>query len=155
MSQPPDPMDLDSLPGHYARRLQQLAVALFVEEVGDLNLTPVQYSSLQTICANPGIDQKTLAKTIAYDTSTIAGVIDRLEARGLVVRQVAPNDRRARQIRPTRQGLDLLHAVTPRMLSAQERLVAPLSPAERTEFMRLMRVMLEANEDLSNLPTNE
>ena len=73
-------LDPRTLPGHLARRVQQLAVALFVQEVGEIGLTPVQYSALQTIANQPGIDQKTLAATIGYDTSTIAGVIDRLGA---------------------------------------------------------------------------
>lgn len=148
-------LDLRSLPGHFARRVHQLAVALFVQEVGDLNLTPVQYSSLQTICNQPGIDQKTLANTVGYDTSTIAGVIDRLEVRGLVMRNVSPTDRRARLITPTPKALDTLEAVVPRMLKSQERLLAPLSKAERKEFMRLMQVLIDANAELSNIPTKE
>ena len=148
-------LELRSLPGHFARRVHQLAVALFVQEVGDLNLTPVQYSSLQTICNQPGIDQKTLANTVGYDTSTIAGVIDRLEARGLLVRTVSPTDRRARLITPTQKGLDMLEAVVPRMLKSQERLLEPLTKAERKEFMRLMQVLADANAELSNIPTKE
>lgn len=145
-------LDLRTLPGHFSRRVHQLAVALFVEEVGDIGLTPVQYSSLQTVCNQPGIDQKTLATTIGYDTSTIAGVIDRLEARGLLVRKVSPNDRRARQIFPTPKGTQTLVAVVPRMLKSQERLLEPLKPSERKELMRLMKVLIDANSELSNIP---
>jgi DNA-binding MarR family transcriptional regulator len=147
--------DLRTLPGHFARRVHQLAVALFVQEVGDLNLTPVQYSSLQTICSQPGIDQTTLATTIGYDTSTIAGVIDRLEARGLVLRNISPTDRRVRLITPTAKGLDSLEAVLPRMLKSQDRLLEPLTKSERKEFMRLMQVIIDANAELSNIPAKE
>lgn len=147
--------DLQSLPGHYARRIHQLAVALFTQEVAELGLTPVQYSSLQMICSQPGIDQKTLAQSIGYDTSTIGGVIDRLESRGLVLRNVSPQDRRARLITPTEAGLKILDAVVPRMLKSQERLLEPLSVAERREFMRLMQVLIEANAELSNIPTKD
>jgi DNA-binding MarR family transcriptional regulator len=155
VSDPSRQLDLRRLPGHFARRVHQLAVALFSQEVGELALTPVQYSSLQTICNRPGIDQKTLATSIGYDTSTIGGVIDRLEARGLVVRSVAPNDRRARLITPTDKGVDTLRAVVPRMLRSQERLLQPLSKTERKEFMRLMQVVVDANSELSNIPTKD
>lgn len=57
--------------------------------------------AVQAICNQPAIDQKTLANTIGYDTSTIAGVIDRPEAQGLVARNVSPHYRSARQITPT------------------------------------------------------
>ncbi len=148
-------LNLQTQPGHCARRVQQIAVALFMREVGELNLTPVQYSALQTICQQPGIDQKTLATTIGYDTSTIGGVIDRLEARALVARNVSPTDRRARLITPTDAGLKLLAAVLPRMLRAQELLLEPLPRADRKEFMRLMQVLIDAYADLSGIPAKE
>lgn len=148
-------LDLKTLPGHYVRRIHQLAVALFVDELKDLNLTPVQYSSLQTICNQPGIDQKTLCSTIGYDTSTIGGVIDRLEARGLVVRQVASHDRRVRLLSPTKEGLQMLKDVVPPMLRSQERFLEPLKPKERKELMRLMKILADANAEFSNIPTKE
>jgi DNA-binding MarR family transcriptional regulator len=148
-------LDLQTVPGHLARRVHQLAVALYAQEMSDLKLTPVQYSLLQTICGEPGIDQKTLASRIGFDTSTTGGVIDRLEARGLVERRVAPNDRRARLVMPTEQGFDTLEAAVPRMLKSQERLLTPLSKAERKEFMRLMKIVVDANPDLSNVPAKD
>ena len=132
--------------------MQQVAVALFMEEVGELSVTPVQYSTLQTIAARPGIDQKTLATTIGYDTSTIAGVIDRLEARGLLARAVSPTDRRARLLTPTPAGLEMLDAVLPRMLRCQERLLEPLDDDERKQLLRLMRRVIDANAALSGIP---
>jgi DNA-binding MarR family transcriptional regulator len=148
-------LDLRTQPGHFARRMQQVAVALFVQEVGDLALTPVQYSALHAVCEQPGIDQKTLAGSIGYDTSTIAGVLDRLEARGLLSRSVSPTDRRARLLSPTKEGLDMLEALIPRMLKAQERLLDPLSPKERSEFMRMMKTVVETYAALSVIPTKE
>jgi DNA-binding MarR family transcriptional regulator len=148
-------LDVRSTPGHSVRRVHQLVVALFTQEVAELNLTPLQVASLQTICSQPGIDQKTLANTIGYDAATIGGVIDRLEARGLVVRTVAPNDRRARQITPTKEGLRILEAVTPRVLRSQERFLEPLTKSDRKEFMRLLKVLIDANAELSNIPAKD
>jgi DNA-binding MarR family transcriptional regulator len=148
-------LDLRDQPGHFARRMQQVAVALFVQEVGDLSLTPVQYSALHAVCEQPGIDQKTLAGSIGYDASTIGGVLDRLEARGLLSRSVSPTDRRARLLSPTPDGIDALDAVVPRMLKAQERLLEPLTPEERGEFMRMMRKVVETYAALSAIPTKE
>jgi DNA-binding MarR family transcriptional regulator len=148
-------LDLRAQPGHYARRMQQVAVALFVQEVGDLGLTPVQYSALHAVCEQPGIDQKTLGSSIGYDASTIAGVLDRLEVRGLLSRSVSPTDRRARLLSPTKEGLETLEAVVPRMLKAQHRLLDPLSPKERSEFMRMMKTVVEAYAALSSIPAKE
>ena len=113
-----------------------------MREVGELNLTPVQYSALQTICQQPGIDQKTLATTIGYDTSTIGGVIDRLEHKGLVRRVVSAQDRRARELRLAPKGKRLLGACRPVVQALQADVLAPLSAAERAAFLGLARKAL-------------
>jgi DNA-binding MarR family transcriptional regulator len=72
-----------------------------------------------------------LANSIGYDTATIGGVIDRLEGRSLVMRNVAQQDRRLRLITPTDKGIQILEAVLPRMLKSQDRLMEPLAEGER------------------------
>ena len=138
-------IDLNEIPGHYVRRIHQIVVALFMQEMGDHNVTPVQYSALQTICKSPGIEQGALARTIGFDTSTIGNVIDRLESRGLVRRQIGPTDKRVRQITATQDGEELLAKVVPSMLRSQQRFLEPLLPKERRELMRTMRRLIEAH----------
>lgn len=145
-------VDLESMPGHCIRRLQQIAVAVFLQETETHGMTPVQYSALQAVMSNPGIDQRSLARTIGLDTSTIGSVIDRLEARGLVSRNASPTDKRVRMLNLTPSGKDAVEAVIPYMLQAQERMLDPLTKAERTEFMRMLRVLVVANNELSRAP---
>ncbi len=146
------PLDLDALPGHAIRRLQQIAVAVFLQETDGHAITPVQYAALQTVADQPGIDQRTLAGAIAFDTSTIASVVDRLEARGLLARNASADDKRVRLLTLTAAGDALLAAVAPAMLRAQERLLAPLRKAERAEFMRMLHTLVEANNAHSRAP---
>ena len=147
-------VDLDSLPGLHIRRLHQIAVAIFLQETDAHGLTPVQYASMQAVANTPGFDQRTLASTVGFDTSTIGGVIDRLEARGLIMRSASPNDRRVRLLTLTDAGRTLLEAVIPSMLRAQERMLEPLPKRERAEFMRMLRVLVEANNELSRAPSD-
>ncbi len=147
--------DLDELPGHYIRRLQQIAVAIFLQETEATGITPVQYAALQTVCNQPGIDQRSLARAIGFDTSTIAAVIDRLEARALLQRAVSPQDRRVRLLTLTPAGRQALEAVLPGMRRAQERMLEPLPKAERAEFMRMLKQLVTANNELSRAPTVE
>src|SRR5262245_22483790 len=72
--------DNNDMPGHLVRRFQQIAVAVFLSEVegASFDLTPVQYAALAAISTSPGLDQVTLAGVIAYDRTTITGVVDRL-----------------------------------------------------------------------------
>lgn len=147
------PLDLETLPGHAIRRLQQIAVAIFLQETEPLGVTPVQFAALQGIANAPAVDQRSLARAIGFDTSTIGGVIDRLEARGLVQRNTAPDDRRVRRLTLTPAGHDLLRAVVPLMQRAQERILEPLTPRQQAEFLRLLSILITANNDLSRAPS--
>ena len=151
----PTRVELDALPGHHIRRLHQIAVAIFLQETDAHGLTPVQYAAMQSVANSPGFDQRTLASTVGFDTSTIGGVIDRLEARGLVTRSASPNDRRVRLLTLTDAGRALLEAIVPSMLRAQERMLEPLLKRERVEFMRMLRVLVAANNELSRAPSDE
>jgi hypothetical protein len=72
-------IELETLPGNAIRRLQQIAVAIFLQEAEPHGVTPVQYAVLQALANQPG----------GFDTSTIASVGDRLEARARVQRRLA------------------------------------------------------------------
>lgn len=143
---------LEPPPGYYIRRLQQISVAIFMEETAAYGITPVQFAVLSTVQRHPGLDQRTLARTIGLDTSTIAGVIDRLERRGLLQRNASAADRRVRLLTLTNEGETLLGTVIPAMLKAQERILKPLPAGERDQFMRMLKVLVEANNGLSRAP---
>ena len=144
-------------PGHLARRFQQIAVAIFHAEVeaAGFDLTPVQYAALSTVAAHPLLDQATLAGLIAYDRTTITGVVDRLAQKGLVVREPNPADRRAHNLRLTRQGRRVLDGIEPAVEAAQQIMLRGLTAAEAKEFMRLLRKAIAAGNDLSRAPLRE
>lgn len=149
----PPSVNIDDLPGHYIRRLHQISVGVFLQELADLGITPVQYAALQTVANQPGIDQRTLARLIALDASTTGGVVDRLEQRGALERRTAPADRRARQLWLTEAGEQLLADAVPAMLSAQQLILAPLTDRQRADFMRLLRLVVDQNNALSRAPS--
>lgn len=148
------PVDLESLPGHYIRRLQQIAVAIFLQETEEHGVTPVQFAALQTVCNTPGVDQRRLARSIGLDTSTIAGVLDRLETRGLLARNTTAEDRRVRLLSLTDEGHALLKAMAPAMHRAQARMLEPLPPRDRDQFMRMLRQLVAANNAESRAPSD-
>lgn len=151
---PADPTEiaLHALPGHLIRRLQQIAVGLFLEETAEHELTPVQFAALSAVHAERDIDQRTLARRIGFDTSTIGGVIDRLERRGLMQRQTSAADRRVRLLCVTDSGEKLLAAVQPLMMRAQERILGPLTPADRQHFMRMLQQLVDGNAGAARAP---
>ena len=80
-------------------------------------------------------------------------MVDRLEARALVQRRLDPADRRVRLLSLTDAGHALLEAVQPAMRRAQARMLAPLPPPQREEFMRMLQALVAANNAESRAPS--
>jgi DNA-binding MarR family transcriptional regulator len=142
------------MPGHLARRFQQIAVAVFLAEVEEAgyDLTPVQYVALAAVGENPGIDQVGLAGLIAFDRTTIGGVVDRLVTKGVVTRQESSRDRRARELTITAAGRQTLRGIAPAVEAAQRTMLRGLTEREGNELVRLLHKAIAACNDLSRAP---
>src|SRR3954465_13798386 len=108
-------------PGYLFRRMQQIAVAIFIEECSEYDLTPVQFAALVAIQTHPGIDATRLSAVIAFDRSTLGNVIERLETKQYVERKPSSEDRRTKLLYLTRSGAVLLRDVMPAVDRAQVR----------------------------------
>jgi DNA-binding MarR family transcriptional regulator len=139
-------------PGHLIRRAQQIAVAIFIEECAAFDLTPVQYAAMVAICENPGIDATRLSAVIALDRSTIGNVLERLEARGLIIRYASPEDKRIKLLKITAQGRTIVKRSTAAVERAQERILAPLQPKDRRTLLDLLSQLVELNNGASRVP---
>jgi MarR family transcriptional regulator, lower aerobic nicotinate degradation pathway regulator len=140
------PYDLYTSPGHLVRRVQQIANAIFTEEVADRELTPPQFALLVALHRSPGADQISLSREVGIDRSTVADVVGRLRARGLVSRSRDVRDARRNTVRLTPQGTTLVETLAPAVLNAQERLLTPLDDAERAELLRLLTKVVIAHD---------
>ncbi|HWU04240.1 MAG TPA: MarR family transcriptional regulator [Novosphingobium sp.] len=146
--------DLETLPGHLIRRLQQISVARFTSRMAEagLDLTSVQYAAMLTLRDHAGLDQQTLAGLIAYDRVTIAGVIDRLVQKGFVSRETSAVDRRARLLALTGPGHTALDQAESWVMRVQEDIVSPLSTRERATFLQLLRKATQEGNEMSRAP---
>jgi DNA-binding MarR family transcriptional regulator len=139
-------------PGYLFRRMQQIAVAIFVEECRDHDLTPVQYAALVAIRTHPGIDATRLSAVIAFDRSTLGNVIERLESKRYVERRPAREDKRIKILHLTRAGSALLRDIMPAVDRAQARMLQPLQPRERKTLLALMTQLVNLNNEASRVP---
>ena len=148
-------MEMDELyrkPGHLIRRMQQIAVAIFLEECANFDLTPVQYAALVAIGARPGIDATRLSSLVAFDRSTLGSVIGRLEAKRYIERRPSESDSRAKLLSLTAAGRALLDAATPVVERAQLRMLAPLDAADRRALIRLLVNLVDLNHETARPP---
>ena len=139
-------------PGYLFRRMQQIAVALFVEECRAFDLTPVQYASLVAIHTHPGIDATRLSAVIAFDRSTLGNVVERLETKKLIERKPAPGDKRVKLLYLTKAGAALLREIMPSVDRAQARMLQPLKAADRRTLMALLTQLVDLNNEASRVP---
>jgi DNA-binding MarR family transcriptional regulator len=80
---------------------------------------------------------------VALDTSTTADIAARLDAKGWIVRELLP--RRQRALRLTPEGEAVLAEMLPRVEPMYAQLLGALEPAEREEFLRLLRKFVHLN----------
>jgi MarR family transcriptional regulator, temperature-dependent positive regulator of motility len=138
-------------PGHLIRRAQQIAVSMFHSAMGH-GVTPIQYCVLRVLQNHPGIDQVTLARFCALDTSTAADLAVRLEERGLVRRMMPMKSKRFRLLHLTVEGDALVKKLVPSSRILARRLLRGLDKDEQQVFMQLLRKFVHLNNDESRAP---
>jgi DNA-binding MarR family transcriptional regulator len=139
-------------PGYLFRRMQQIAVAIFVEECKAYDLTPVQYAALVAIQTHPGIDATRLSAVIAFDRSTLGNVVERLETKAWVERKPSRDDKRVKLLYLTGAGAALLRTIMPKVDRAQARMLQPLKAADRKALLALMTQLVDLNNEASRVP---
>ena len=89
--------------------------ARLLDALEQLDLTFMQAHVLRLLDPATPRPMGDLAEVLKCDASNITGIVDRLEARGLVERRSAPGDRRVKALAPTPAGLEMrervLHAM--------------------------------------------
>jgi DNA-binding MarR family transcriptional regulator len=129
---------LPDLMGFNLRCAQLTLFQHFGATVGKEGISAPQFGTLLLIEANPDISQSAVAEALRFDRSTLVQIIDRLEARGLVVRHVSPTDRRSHALRLTDLGEAELTALKDLAVRHEADVAAALSEAERTQLIALL-----------------
>lgn len=135
---------LTAAPAQLLRRAHQLATAIALEQLAEFNLTPIQFGLLIVLNERPGIDAKTLCNLLALDRASLTGVLDRMEAGGLVTREMDPNDRRARVLNLTPLGREVFRQSSRKGVGTQLSILEPLTTEERASFMALLAKLVDA-----------
>lgn len=150
-------MKAHGMAGHLIRRLHQISTQVFSKHLQDagFDLTPVQFAAMDAVITEPGIDQARVAARIAYDRATIGGVIDRLEQKGYVKRNVCRHDRRAREVRPTEKGVRLFDEILPIVSALQVDILSRLDQIEQARFLELAAKAIGNDLDLASFDEPE
>jgi DNA-binding MarR family transcriptional regulator len=109
--------------------------------VSEFELSPAQCHVLHLMEPGQTVAMGKIAEGMACDASNVTGLIDRLEARGLVRRQSSQADRRVKVLELTPAGARLRSTVLERM-SKPPAILERLSPEEQQALVRILRRLL-------------
>jgi DNA-binding MarR family transcriptional regulator len=133
-------------PGFLLRRAHQISTAIFERACADMALTPAQYGVLTILADNPGIDQSSLARALAFDKVTVLRVLKGLEERGLCRRTAGPSDRRQMAVTLNAAGRKLLQKAQAPVQDAYEALMKPLNAQQRRQLLDLLQTLTQSLE---------
>jgi len=137
--------DLMLHPGHLLRRALQAMNLLWDHEVSHVITSP-QFAALNALYGEPPLDQRTLGERISLDRSTMAEVVARLSARGLIKTARDANDGRRKTIRLTPKGVATLQHLIPRTHLMTRKLVGALDPNDQAALLRMLTTVVSSNE---------
>jgi len=100
------------------------------ESVRSSGLTHAQFDIIATLGNTPGMSYKELGERTLITKGTLTGVIERLEQKGLVVRQRSCDDKRSFYVRLTPCGEGLFQEVFPKVIAHGKQLFASLTEAD-------------------------
>jgi DNA-binding MarR family transcriptional regulator len=104
---------------------------------GELGLTPPQMFALRALDPESPVPMRELAAQLHCDSSNVTGLVDGLEAQGLVERRSAEHDRRVRMLVVTERGAQVRRRIT-----AVVEAVPPALAALSAEDQRALRDIL-------------
>lgn len=142
---------LANSPSHLMHRALQLALDIYSEEAGPDGLTQRQFAVLEAASLKAGLTQTELVRLTGIDRSTLADLVARMTAKGLLERERSTLDARAKAVRLSEDGLARLEAARPRVEAADRRIMGLLPKGHRDGFLKHLTELAAAADDAPTL----
>lgn len=117
--------------------------ATWVDIAAEFDLTPAQALALKRLEPNTPLAMNTLAEAMLCDASNVTGIVDKLEARGLIERRAIEHDRRVKMLAVTKRGEELRRRFLQRSLRPPSA-VAALDAADQRQLIEILERLLAA-----------
>ena len=128
-----------SLVGYNCKRAYLHIKPMFDERMAKYELRAVEFTVLSLLKANPNVQQTRLSAAINVSPPNLATLLDRLEARKLLVRQRNPLDKRSQALVLTPEGLRLCTQAEKTAVEVETAASSALSDAERAQLIHLLQ----------------
>ena len=131
-------------PSHLMHRALQLALDVYAEDLGTDGPTQRQFAVMEAVSVKEGLTQTDLVKATGIDRSTLADLVSRMTAKGLLTRERSTLDARAKAVRLSAEGQALLDAARPKVEAADRRIMGLLPKGKRDGFLDLLSELASA-----------
>ena len=112
---------------------------MFSQRLSDYGITPGQYGVLNCLWSRGSASPKEIAQLLRLENSTVSGILDKMQKRGLVDRVLDPNDRRSIRVAPTEEGEAIRDDVLRTVEALNEEILGRFSPEEAAQLLELLR----------------
>ena len=134
---------LPNLTGFHLRRASLVDFGAFLDAIGDRSVTPLRYSVLEVVGANPGLQQVQLAAILGLSKPAATLAINFWQERDCLNRRETPADRRARGVHLTDTGEEVLAELRDKVALHDAALTASLSETELATLHIVLRKIIE------------
>src|SRR4051812_48295138 len=125
------------------------------EHVRQSGLTHAQFDIIATLGNTPGMTYKELGDKTLITKGTLTGVIERLEAKGLVLRERCPADKRSFYVRLTPAGVAMFESVFPAVVEQGRQLFSSYTDADFDAMDQTLGRLKQLIIDRSTCPTTQ
>jgi len=132
--------------GYLIHDVARLLRRRFDAEAQRNDFTMPQWRAIAQLAHEDGITQTALAGLMESDPMTVGGIIERLDAKGMVIRETDPNDSRAKIVKITEKARALVGAMRLMAESIYADAFQDISDADRETTLR---VLTRVSENLS------
>ena len=113
-----------------------------------IGLTPEEFSTLDTLSSNDGLCQRDLAKLILKDRANTGKLLDSLEAKGLIERELSvKNNRPVKSVRITEEGLKKTKETYEKLTPHHEKVEERIKNSDLEKIGELLKDLREIMED--------
>jgi MarR family transcriptional regulator, 2-MHQ and catechol-resistance regulon repressor len=113
----------------------------------DLTLAQVDVLAALAQSGKDSLSCSEIAEQTLITKGGITGILDRLDARGLIKRTSARDDRRSVKVRLSAKGIELLHMLMPELARSSRSLFEKaFGPEQMKEFGNLLQILVRSLE---------
>jgi DNA-binding MarR family transcriptional regulator len=118
----------------------------FRRRIIQLDITPDQFTALRILGEHDqkGLSQRQLTEWMSSDPNTVASLVDRMEANGLIQRRQHETDKRANRIRLRAKGRKTYALAREIAVALQQEVLATLPSLKRDSFLEDLAAVADA-----------